>query len=286
MLAMMLFKQDDADKQIKLLSGGERARVRLAQLLLDRPNVFILDEPTNHLDVDSCTALEDHPGANSPAPSSASATTATSWTRWPPALLVIDPPGITDFEGGYTAWQAEGPAGRPSKRPHAAKAPAKSVVAAEGRTQAASSTAEADAGAAKKDNPYARPFGRLSVKDLEREIAAAEGGRRQHDRRSCPTRPTLRDAANRGKRAKADARRGGGEAEGAGGGVLRAGELTRGGRSSQPVQPPPHRPRSGLPSGLHPDLLDSFRRQSPFGRALRSHHNGCPGPHRPGHTTT
>src|SRR5665213_2757265 len=49
-LALMLFGNDDLEKRIELLSGGEKARVRLAQLLADRPNVLVLDEPTNHLD--------------------------------------------------------------------------------------------------------------------------------------------------------------------------------------------------------------------------------------------
>ena len=53
MLAPMLFRGDDIHKPIGLLSGGERARVRLAQLLLDKPNVLVLDEPTNHLDIAS-----------------------------------------------------------------------------------------------------------------------------------------------------------------------------------------------------------------------------------------
>ena len=57
-LATMLFRGDDVHKPIGLLSGGERARVRLAQLLLDKPNVLVLDEPTNHLDIASREALE------------------------------------------------------------------------------------------------------------------------------------------------------------------------------------------------------------------------------------
>jgi ATP-binding cassette subfamily F protein 3 len=54
----MLFRNDDMEKTIDLLSGGEKARVRLAQLLVDRPNVLVLDEPTNHLDIASREALE------------------------------------------------------------------------------------------------------------------------------------------------------------------------------------------------------------------------------------
>jgi len=58
-LALMLFRGEDIDKQMGMLSGGERARVRLAQLLLDKPNVLVLDEPTNHLDIWACESLED-----------------------------------------------------------------------------------------------------------------------------------------------------------------------------------------------------------------------------------
>src|SRR6185503_19967885 len=57
-LATLLFRGDDVHKQMGLLSGGERARVALPELLLDRPNVLLLDEPTNHLDIASCEALE------------------------------------------------------------------------------------------------------------------------------------------------------------------------------------------------------------------------------------
>ena len=58
-LALFLFDADDIQRPIGTLSGGERARVTLAKLILKKVNLLVLDEPTNHLDVGSCEALED-----------------------------------------------------------------------------------------------------------------------------------------------------------------------------------------------------------------------------------
>lgn len=57
-LAAFLFRGDDINKPIGLLSGGEMARVQLLKLMLTGSNFLILDEPTNHLDIDSREALE------------------------------------------------------------------------------------------------------------------------------------------------------------------------------------------------------------------------------------
>lgn len=57
-LGGFLFSGDDVEKTIPLLSGGEKARVALAKLAMDRDNFLILDEPTNHLDIDNKEVLE------------------------------------------------------------------------------------------------------------------------------------------------------------------------------------------------------------------------------------
>ena len=53
----MLFTGDDAEKKIKVLSGGEKARVLLGKILTRKTNLLFLDEPTNHLDIESVEAL-------------------------------------------------------------------------------------------------------------------------------------------------------------------------------------------------------------------------------------
>ncbi|EOH98921.1 ABC transporter ATP-binding protein [Enterococcus moraviensis ATCC BAA-383] len=57
-LGSFLFSGNDVEKTIPLLSGGEKARVALAKLSMDKQNFLILDEPTNHLDIDNKEVLE------------------------------------------------------------------------------------------------------------------------------------------------------------------------------------------------------------------------------------
>ena len=59
LLGCFLFSGDDTDKKIKVLSGGEKARIALAKTMVSKANFLMLDEPTNHLDMHSCDLLID-----------------------------------------------------------------------------------------------------------------------------------------------------------------------------------------------------------------------------------
>ncbi len=161
-LAMLLFRGEDIYKPIHLLSGGERARVRLAQLLLDQPNMLLLDEPTNHLDIPSAEALENT------LKSFAGTILCVSHDRYflnrmADRLLVLQPPKLIDFLGRYEDWH---------RRQQAQAVEANQ--ANKSTTRAKPAASPAPPAARRKDNPYARPFGRLSLEQLENQITETE----------------------------------------------------------------------------------------------------------------
>jgi energy-dependent translational throttle protein EttA len=95
---------DDAD--VTKLSGGERRRVALCQLLLDQPDLLLLDEPTNHLDAESVNWLEGHlrqyPGAILIV--THDRYFLDNVTGW---ILELDHGSGIPYQGNYTAWLAQ-----------------------------------------------------------------------------------------------------------------------------------------------------------------------------------
>ena len=77
--AMDALRCPPADQSVENLSGGERRRVALCRLLLQKPDVLLLDEPTNHLDAESIGWLEQHLNQYE----GTRRTTVISWTTWP-----------------------------------------------------------------------------------------------------------------------------------------------------------------------------------------------------------
>ncbi len=99
-LAEVLFSQDEVDKRVGNLSGGEKARLDFARLGVQKPTVLVLDEPTNHLDLEGIESLAEglkkYPNA----------IIFVSHDRWfvgrlATRIIEISRDGIEDFSGTY-----------------------------------------------------------------------------------------------------------------------------------------------------------------------------------------
>ncbi|HEX6315535.1 MAG TPA: ABC-F family ATP-binding cassette domain-containing protein [Gemmatimonadaceae bacterium] len=98
------FSGDEVQRKAAALSGGERARVALAMLMLSRHNLLVLDEPTNHLDVESIEALEDalerYQGTVVLVSHDRELLRALTTRVW-----VVHDLHITEFDGGFAEWE-------------------------------------------------------------------------------------------------------------------------------------------------------------------------------------
>ena len=98
------FSGDEVQRRAETLSGGERARVALAMLMLSRANLLILDEPTNHLDVESIEALEDalavYDGTILLVSHDRALLRGLTTRVW-----VLHEQHITDFDGNFAEWE-------------------------------------------------------------------------------------------------------------------------------------------------------------------------------------
>ena len=104
-LARFLFRGDDAFKEVRTLSGGERSRLELALLGIQPSNLLLLDEPTNHLDIPAREAIEAF------MRESAATLLVVSHDRRLletvcDTLWVVDDGLAVAFDGGYRAWRA------------------------------------------------------------------------------------------------------------------------------------------------------------------------------------
>jgi ATPase subunit of ABC transporter with duplicated ATPase domains len=99
------FSGDDVEKRCRVLSGGEKARLVMAQMLYDPPNFLVLDEPTNHLDMATkemlVTALSQYEGAMLFVSHDRRFLAALS-----NRVLELTPEGIHQYGGGYTEYVA------------------------------------------------------------------------------------------------------------------------------------------------------------------------------------
>jgi ATPase subunit of ABC transporter with duplicated ATPase domains len=99
-LGRLLFSQDDINKSVKVLSGGEKGRMLFGKLMLQKNNILVMDEPTNHLDMESIeslnTALEHYPGTLLFVSHDREFVSSLA-TR----IIELTPHGIVDFNGNY-----------------------------------------------------------------------------------------------------------------------------------------------------------------------------------------
>ena len=99
------FSGDEVQRRADTLSGGERARVALAMLMLSRANLLVLDEPTNHLDVESIETLEDaierYDGTVMLVSHDRELLRALTTKLW-----ILHERHVTEFAGGFAEWEA------------------------------------------------------------------------------------------------------------------------------------------------------------------------------------
>lgn len=113
-LATFLFQGEDVFKQIKLLSGGEKVRLKLCEMLKKGPNLLLLDEPTNHMDIIGKESLEnmlqEYPGT----------LILVSHDRYfinkiADSFLIFDEESIEYYEGTYEEYQKKKVQERPEQ---------------------------------------------------------------------------------------------------------------------------------------------------------------------------
>jgi ATP-binding cassette, subfamily F, member 3 len=164
-LARFGFSGDEAQRRAETLSGGERARVALAMMVLTKANFLVLDEPTNHLDIESVEALEDALGEFegtillvSHDRAMLEALTSRVW--------VLHEQHVTDFPGSFAEWEEQS-----REREHAASVAASEQEALR-RVRERKTTRRREV--QRDDTRGALQQLRRKVEESEKEVAALE----------------------------------------------------------------------------------------------------------------
>ena len=164
-LARFLFRGGEIDKEVPTLSGGERARLALAILMLSAPSWLALDEPTNHLDLAARTALEEFLG-DFPGTLMCVSHDREFLDGLCTHIIEVSPEGVREFEGNYSHWRKTRDAEALQATEQRAQATARKKAAERKVEQAAPKNRK------KKDNPY-------KLKKIEAQIIELEEKREE-----------------------------------------------------------------------------------------------------------
>ena len=164
-LARFGFSGDEAQRRAETLSGGERARVALAMMVLTRANFLLLDEPTNHLDIESIEALEDalaeYEGTILLVSHDRVMLEALTSRVW-----ILHDQHVTDYPGSFSEWEEQS-----REREHAADVAAAEQEALR-RVRERKTTRRREVQG--DDSRVALRELRRKVEDSERDVAALE----------------------------------------------------------------------------------------------------------------
>lgn len=173
LLGCFLFSGDDVEKKIRVLSGGEKARVALAKTMVSKANFLLLDEPTNHLDMHSCEllieALNKYQGSMIIVSHDRFFISKTANKIWE-----IDDHKIREFVGTYDEWadwkerslKAEQKNNKPRKEKSAGGTQVAEIQRGPGAVSAPAGNQRSPAAAAK---PAARPIDKELKKELQKQ---------------------------------------------------------------------------------------------------------------------
>jgi len=179
-----LFSGSEQEREIGVLSGGERARAVLAGLLASAKNVLVLDEPTNHLDIPSAERLEDvlqPDDEETGRPGFSGVLILISHDRalidaTCDHLMVFDGNGgVTTFNGNYTEWtEKQAEIQKQANAEESAAKARKEHADKQRKTQEQAADAQVKAQSQRAKSAAANPFAKMSSDKLEQRIATVE----------------------------------------------------------------------------------------------------------------